>query len=62
MQKKGKCKGRHQKKKNVFFQALPELPKPPPPGPQFGQLGPLFSEVEIQDLRVSLELRILYMS
>ena len=26
------------------------------------QLGPLFSEVEIQDLEVSLELKILYMS
>ena len=46
--------------KNVFFRALPELPKPPPPWPQFGQLGPLFSEVEIQDLKVSLELKILY--
>ena len=32
----------------------------PPPWPQFGQLGPLFSEVEIQDLKVSLDLRILY--
>ena len=31
------------KKKNVFFRALPELPKPPPPWPEFGQLGPLFS-------------------
>ena len=30
-------KGRHQQKKNVFFRALPESPKP-----QFGQLGPLF--------------------
>ena len=48
-------------KKNVFFRALPELPNPPPPWPQFGQLGPLFSEVEIQDLKVSLELKILYM-
>ena len=47
------------RKKNVFFRALPELPKPPPP-PQFGQLGPLFWEVEIQDLKVSLELKILY--
>ena len=36
------------------------LPKPPPPWPQFGQLGPLFSEVKIQDFKVSLELRILY--
>ena len=55
----GAGKGRGQLKKNVFFRALPELPKPPP-WPQFGQLGPLFSEVEIQDLKVSLELRILY--
>ena len=47
-------------KKNVFFRALPESPKPPPPSPQFGQLGPLFSEVEIQDLKVSLELKLLY--
>ena len=23
--------GRHQRKKNVFFRALPESPKPPPP-------------------------------
>ena len=53
-------KGRHQLKKNVFFRALPELPKPPPPWPEFGQLGPLFSEVKIQDLKVRLELRILY--
>ena len=52
-------KGRGQRKKNVFFWALPELPNPPP-SPQFGQLGPLFSEVEIQDLKISLELRILY--
>ena len=47
-------------KKNVFFRALPKLPNPPPPWPQFGQIGPLFSEVEIQDLNVSLELKILY--
>ena len=40
-------------KKNVFFRALPESPKPPP-WPEFGQLGPLFSEVEIQDLKISL--------
>ena len=46
-------------KKNVFFRALPELPKPPP-WPQFRQLGPLFSEVKIQDLKVILELKILY--
>ena len=48
------------KKKNIFFRALPELPRPLPQWPQFGQLGPLFSEIEIQDLKVSLELRILY--
>ena len=29
----------------------------PPPWPQFGQLGPLFSDVKIQDLKVSLELK-----
>ena len=38
-------KGRGQRKKNIFFRALPELPNPPSPWPQFGQLGPLFSEV-----------------
>ena len=54
------AKGRGQLKKNFFFRALPELPKPPPPSPQFGQLGPLFSDVKIQDLKVSLELKILY--
>ena len=32
----------------------------PPPLPQFGQLVKLFSDVEIQDLKVSLELKILY--
>ena len=48
------------KKKNVFFRALPELPNPPPHDPNFGQLGPLFLEVEIQDLKVSLELKILH--
>ena len=52
-------KGRHQWKKNVFFRALPESPKPPP-WPQFGQLVPFFSEVKIQDLKVSLQLKILY--
>ena len=58
--KKFVCKGRGQQKKN-FFRALPEFPNPPPPWPQFGQLGPLFSDVKIQDLKVSLELKILYM-
>ena len=31
-------KGRHPKKKNVFFPALPESPKPPPPDPNSGNL------------------------
>ena len=51
--------GKRSTEKNVFFRALPELPNPPP-SPQFGQLGPLFSDVKIQDLKVSLELKILY--
>ena len=51
-----KYKGRPQWKKNVFFRALPKLPNPPP-WPQLGQLGPLFLEVEIQDLKVILELK-----
>ena len=54
-------KGRDQlKKKNVFFRALPELPKPPPHDPILGNLVLFFSEVKIQDLKVSLELKILY--
>ena len=47
-------------KKTFSFGHCPNHLKPPPPRPEFGQLGPLFSEVEIQDLKVSLELRILY--
>ena len=31
-------KGRGQRKKNVFFRALPELPKPPPHDPNSGNL------------------------
>ena len=31
-----------------------------PPSPPFGQLVQLFSDAKIQDLRVSLELKILY--
>ena len=46
-------------KKTFSFGHCPN-PLNPPPWPQFGQLGPLFSEIEIQDLKVSLELRILY--
>ena len=32
------AKGRHQLKKNVFFRALPESPKPPPHDPNSGNL------------------------
>ena len=46
--------------KKRFLSGIARITYPPPPWPQFGQLGPLFSEVEIQDLKVSLELRILY--
>ena len=52
-------KGRGQRKKNIFFRALPELPKPPPMTP-IRATWSSFSEVEIQDLKVSLELKILY--
>ena len=38
--------GRHPLKKVVYFRALPELAKPPPPTPQFGQLGPFFPDVK----------------
>ena len=34
----GMCKGRHRNKKNVFFRALPESPKPPPHDPNSGNL------------------------
>ena len=36
------------------------FPPTPPPSPQFGQLVHLFSDVKIQDSKVSLELKILY--
>ena len=48
----------HWKKKFSFGHCPNSLT--PPPWPQFGQLGPLFSDVKIQDLKVSLELKILY--
>ena len=47
------------RKKTFSFGHCPNF-LTPPPWPQFGQLGPLFSDVKIQDLKVSLELRILY--
>ena len=47
--------------KNVFFQALPKLPKAPhPPMTPIRATWSSFLEVEIQDLKVSLELTILY--
>ena len=42
-------------KKLMFFWILSKLP----PSPQFGQLVELFSDVEIQDLKVNLGLKIL---
>ena len=53
-------KGRPQWKKNVFFPALPESPKNPPPLTQIRANWSFFLDVKIQDLKVSLELRILY--
>ena len=47
-------KGRPPTKKNYYFRALPELALPPP-CPQFGQLGPLFSDVKNNVLRVLRE-------
>ena len=46
-------KGRLQWKKNVFFRALPESPNPPPPDPNSGNLVLFFSDVKIQDLKVT---------
>ena len=52
-----KHKGRGQREKKTFsFGHCPNYLNPPPHDPN----GPLFSEVEIQDLKVSLELKILY--
>ena len=39
----------------TFFWAFSELPLTSPPLPQFGQLVQLFSDVEIQDLKVSFD-------
>ena len=44
--------GKTSTEKNVFFRALPKSPNPPP-WPQFGQLGPFFPDVKIQDLKVT---------
>ena len=49
-----RCKGRHQWKKT-----LPESPKSlPPPWPQLGQLSPFFSDVIIQELKVTWGLKV----
>ena len=48
----GLGKGRHQWKKNVFFQALPQSPKPPPPLTPIRATWSFFSDVKIQDLKV----------
>ena len=56
---KGTDLGKTSMKKNVFFRALPESPNPPP-DPNSGNLVLFFSDVKIQDLKVSLELKILY--
>ena len=54
-------KGRHQLKKKTFsFGHCPNYLTPPPHDPDSGNLVLFFLEVEIQDLKVSLELRILY--
>ena len=45
-------------KKKRFLSGIAQISYPP--WPQFGQLGPFFSEVKIQDLKVSLKLNILY--
>ena len=45
------------KKKLLFFWILSKLP--PPLSPQFGHFVQLFSDVKIQDLTVSLGLKIL---
>ena len=48
------------RKKLLFFWILSKLHSPRPPSPQFGQLVQLFSDIQIQDLKDSLGLKILY--
>ena len=52
--------GRYHEEKLLFFCILSQLPTPPPPFLQFGQIVQLFSDVKIQDFKVSLELKTLY--
>ena len=45
----GGGKGRYQSKKNVFFRALPELPKTPPPhDPNSGNLVLFFRKLKFK--------------
>ena len=50
-------KGKRHRKKLLFFWILSKLPFPP--SPQFRQLVQLFADVEIQDLKVSLRLKVI---
>ena len=49
-------KGRPHEEKLLFFRILPHH-LPPSPSPQFGKLVKLFSDVNIKDLKASLELK-----
>ena len=51
-------KGKFSRKKVTVLLDFVQITSPP--SPQFGQLVQLFSDIEIQDLKVNLELKILY--
>ena len=54
-------KRRFPEKKKCILPSIARItPLTPPPCPQFGQLVQLFSDVKIQELKVSLGLEILY--
>ena len=53
-------RGRFHEKKVAVLLDFVQITSPPSPSPQFGQLAQLFSDVKIQDLKVSLGLKILY--
>ena len=53
-------KGRHQQKKKRFLSGIARIPQPPPPLTPIQATWSFFSDVKIQDLKISLELRILY--
>ena len=44
----------------MLFSGIAQITSAPPPSPKFGQLLQRFADVEIQDLKVSLGLKILY--